>query len=178
MLTPTERKRNLITLRNFITANVVQKTYESKMFGDKDDTHGCLMFHAYYNDPTQGVLPTEINNLFYDHEQTAGYAAHAFDTPELRDALGKHYFVGAHDWFQNPPKRLRDALKRLQSEIDKCDKLISQTPTVTSQTPTVTSDSTTVAINGITFNASIKDGKVSINAEGLTLKQFMAFVKG
>lgn len=171
MLTPTERKRNLITLLNFITANVVQKTYNAEAFGHEDDTQGCLMFHAYRNDPTQNVLPTEINNLFYDNEQTAGYAAHAFGSPELHDALGKHYFVGAHNWFKNPPKRLRDALKRLQSEIDKCDKLISQTPTVTS-------DSTTVAINGITFNASIKDGKVSINAEGLTLKQFMAFVKG
>lgn len=171
MLTPTERKRNLITLLNFITANVVQKTYDSEMFGHKDDAYGCLMFHAYHNDPTHNVLPTEINNLFYDNEENFGYAAHAFDTLELNDALGKHYFEGAHDWFQNPPKRLRDALKRLQSEIDKCDKLISQTPTVTS-------DSTTVAINGITFNASIKDGKVSINAEGLTLKQFMAFVKG
>lgn len=171
MLTPSERKRNLITLLNFITANVVQKTYDSEMFGHKGDTQGCLMFHAYHNDPTQNVLPIEISNLFYDNEQTSEYAADAFETPELHDALEKHYFVGAHIWFQKPPKRLRDALKRLQSEIDKCDKLISQTPTRTS-------DSTTVAINGITFNASIKDGKVSINAEGLTLKQFMAFVKG
>lgn len=171
MLTPTERKRNLITLLNFVTANVVQKTYDAETFGPENDTHGCLMFHAYHNDPSQNVLPTEINNLFYDHEQIAGYPAHAFGTPELHAALEKHYFVGAHDWFMNPPKRLRDALKRLRSEIDKCDELIIPTPTRTS-------DSTTVAINGITFNASIKDGKVSINAEGLTLKQFMAFVKG
>ena len=171
MLTPTERKRNLITLLNFITANVVQKTYNAEAFGHEDDTQGCLMFHAYRNDPTQSVLPAEITTCSMTMNRLPGTLHMLSVAPELHDALGKHYFVGAHNWFKNPPKRLRDALKRLQSEIDKCDKLISQTPTVTS-------DSTTVAINGITFNASIKDGKVSINAEGLTLKQFMAFVKG
>lgn len=179
MTTLSERKRNLTALRNFIVANVKQQHYDPDLFGSKPDTSddapvGCLMYHAY-NEPTNTVLPNTVSNLFYDHEQVYGYPAHAFESPELIVALDSHYFEGAHNWFQSPPKRLRDAIKRLNSEIAKCERLISENPPATTES---TSESTTVAVNGITFNASIKDGKVSINAEGLTLKQFMEFVKG